>query len=65
MPERGTSGNVSDLRPPRGAGACTESASAEAHAEFAHRLPDAVTKAGTGCALRVMRIARTAQKITH
>lgn len=40
--------SVSDLRPPRGADACIKSASAEAHAEFAHRLPDAVNKAGTG-----------------
>lgn len=65
QPGRGTSGNVSDLRPPWGdsaAKAAAESASAEAHAEFAHRLPDAVTKAGTERALRVMRIARTAQK---
>ena len=54
--------SVSDLRPPWGADACIKSASAEAHTEFAHRLPDAVTEAGTGCALRVMRIARTAQK---
>ena len=29
---------------------------------FAHRLPDAVNKAGTGRALRVVRIARTAQQ---
>ena len=72
QPGRGTLGmntdsverhaHVSDLRPPWGADACIKSASAEAHAEFAHRLPDAVNKAGTGCALRVMRIARTAQK---
>lgn len=41
--------HVSDLRPPWGdsaAKAAAESASAEAHAEFAHRLPDAVIKAG-------------------
>ena len=38
------------------------SVSAKTHTDFAHRLPDAVNKAGTGRALRVMRIARTAQK---
>ena len=72
-PERGTSGHsVSTVarreltkRPPWGGGVRAESVSAETHTEFAHRLPDAVNKAGTGRALRVMRIARTAQKNLH
>ena len=63
MPRCGTLGDLFLILVHRGATAAAESASAEAtHGQFAHRLPDAVNKAGTGRALRVMRIARTAQK---
>lgn len=66
MPERGTFGLLSFFAH-RGAAVSAPEASVQRRArKSVHRLPDAVTKAGTGCATRGQcAMTGTAQKNLH